>query len=222
FPGAAVRFYDNTMRKARVVRSSRRCDLALLQILDPPADLAYLSPDRIEVRYGEPVYAFGSPLQFADTLTRGVVSHPLREIKGVRYIQTDASVNVGNSGGPLVNEQGRLLGLNTWGVADATNLNFAVSVEHLIPWMETADNAELLQKGRYCVVCGWLNENAGKWCSSCGTEHQDHSEFDEWQPEQENADSAPAQAGEGTECATCHKNVPAGKSYCPHCGTRVG
>ena len=69
--------------------------------------------DSAKVREGEDVFAMGSPHGLEGSLTKGVVSNAKQEINGGVYIQTDAALNEGNSGGPLFNSQGEVVGINT-------------------------------------------------------------------------------------------------------------
>ncbi len=102
-----VTLADGSERSALLYRVSDTFDLALLKLngfVTP-----YLRPAPADqIAYGRTVYAIGSPLQLNNSVTAGVIS-------GLRdgYIQTDAQIYPGNSGGPLVNEQGEVLGVNT-------------------------------------------------------------------------------------------------------------
>jgi serine protease Do len=100
---------------AKIVGFDRETDLALLKIeaRNLPT-LAFL--DSETVRQGQVVLALGSPLGLEDTLTVGIVSAPVRHLKPdhpMFYIQTDAPINPGNSGGPLLDSEGRIVGINT-------------------------------------------------------------------------------------------------------------
>jgi S1-C subfamily serine protease len=115
---------------ARVAESSWEWDLAVLQVdvvnpTQPTLPLAYVS----EVKIAEEVIAIGSPLGLQNTVTRGIVS-AVRDINGLRVVQTDAAINPGNSGGPLLNRQGKVIGVNTMKLAgrDLDSIGFAVSV----------------------------------------------------------------------------------------------
>jgi serine protease Do len=110
-----VRLADQSEHRARLVGSDARTDLALLKIEGRglPA-LPFGDSDRLEV--GEPVMAIGNPFGLEQTVTTGIVSAKERFIGSGPYddfIQTDASVNPGNSGGPLVDSRGTLVGINT-------------------------------------------------------------------------------------------------------------
>lgn len=83
------------------------------------------------VTTGETVYALGSPRGLTGTFSDGIVSSASRYDNGVEYVQTTAPISPGNSGGPLVNVYGRVIGINTFYVNDSQNLNFAVKVSQL-------------------------------------------------------------------------------------------
>lgn len=75
---------------------------------------------------GEEVFTVGCPLGLSHTLTRGVVSHPDRVINGQHLIQTDLAINQGNSGGPLVNARGEVIGIVHGRLTQSNGINFAV------------------------------------------------------------------------------------------------
>jgi serine protease Do len=101
--------------EARVVGQDRETDVAVLKV--DAADLPFLNlGNSRELRQGQLVMAFGSPLGLENSVSLGVVSATARQIKAdspMIYVQTDASINPGNSGGPLVDMSGRVVGLNT-------------------------------------------------------------------------------------------------------------
>src|SRR5271166_911629 len=110
---------DQTKYKATILMRDRVNDLALIKI-EPKKKLTYLNlgdSDRLQV--GQKVLAIGNPFGFQGTLTTGVVSSLGRDIDAENnrrmegMIQTDASINSGNSGGPLLDSQGNVIGINT-------------------------------------------------------------------------------------------------------------
>ncbi|HEY7519788.1 MAG TPA: Do family serine endopeptidase [Methylomirabilota bacterium] len=110
-----VRLADQSEYQAKLVGSDSRTDLALLKVdgRELPA-MPFGDSDRLEV--GDPVMAIGNPFGLDQTVTTGIVSAKERFIGSGPYddfIQTDASVNPGNSGGPLVDVRGALVGINT-------------------------------------------------------------------------------------------------------------
>jgi S1-C subfamily serine protease len=111
---------DQTRYKARVLNRDRSHDLALIQI-DPKKKLsAFLRlGDSDALQVGQKVLAIGNPFGLAGTLTTGIVSSLHRKIQSEDrgdledMIQTDAAINSGNSGGPLLDSQGNVIGINT-------------------------------------------------------------------------------------------------------------
>jgi Do/DeqQ family serine protease len=125
---------DQRRVPARVIGSDPRTDIAVLQIeAEGPFPWIRIS-DSEDVRVGEIVIAVGNPFDFQSTVTVGVVSAKGRRGLSAReiqdYIQTDAAVNPGNSGGPLLDLDGRLIGLNTAifapGVEQNSGISFAI------------------------------------------------------------------------------------------------
>lgn len=133
-----VRFEEDDRRiDARVVGRDPSTDLALLRI-DPEraGDLAPLAlGDSGGVRVGDTAIAIGHPFGLERSLTLGVVSSTEREIdapdgfKIENAVQTDAAINPGNSGGPLLDAEGRVIGVNTQGRGGASGIAFAVPVD---------------------------------------------------------------------------------------------
>jgi serine protease Do len=124
-----VRLYNGDTTTATVIGRDPVGDLALLQIAsDRPLPVAPLG-NSSALAVGEFVVAIGSPFGFEHTMTFGVVSGTKRRFmrSGLvgGYIQTDASINTGNSGGPLINMRGEVVGLNTATVGHG-ELGFAI------------------------------------------------------------------------------------------------
>ena len=118
--GIEVNFLDGTIVRAQIVGMDRDSDLAVLQVPTPPEQLQPLvlaDSDRLVI--GQTALAIGSPFGQRWTLTRGIVSALDRTIQGLNrfsigsVIQTDAAINQGNSGGPLFNQQGEVIGVNS-------------------------------------------------------------------------------------------------------------
>jgi S1-C subfamily serine protease len=113
-----VRFSDHSRYTAKVLVADRANDLALIQI-QPKKKLPHLKlGDSDALQVGQKVLAIGNPFGFSGTLTTGIVSSLAREIRNENstlegLIQTDAAINEGNSGGPLLDSQGNVIGINT-------------------------------------------------------------------------------------------------------------
>ncbi|MBU3746848.1 MAG: PDZ domain-containing protein [Burkholderiaceae bacterium] len=107
---------DGRRAKAKIVGGDPETDLAVLRV-----SLSELKPIAVgnaeEARVGDPVLAIGNPFGVGQTVTMGIISALGRNQLGINtfenFIQTDAAINPGNSGGPLVDAEGRLLGINT-------------------------------------------------------------------------------------------------------------
>jgi hypothetical protein len=111
----------------RVLARSTTTDLALVQV-DVSGQSFLRLRDSREVSVGVSVWAVGSPRGLSGSVSRGIVS-ALRSIDYVPLVQTDAAVNPGNSGGPLILEDGTVIGVNTMMLRESQGLNFAIGSE---------------------------------------------------------------------------------------------
>jgi serine protease Do len=111
----SVRLTDGRTLRGERVGSDPDTDIALIKV-DAPRPLPHaLLGDSDTLRVGEWVLAIGNPLAYEHTVTVGVVSFIGRKLFDTsldRYIQTDAAINFGNSGGPLINARGEVIGIN--------------------------------------------------------------------------------------------------------------
>ncbi len=147
---------DGRIADAKVVGRDPDTDLAVLQ-LDLKKDIPVMPLGHSDrMRVGDVVLAIGNPVGLSQTVTQGIVSATGRGQLGVatfeNFIQTDAPINVGNSGGALINTNGELVGINTAVLAKnlgVEGIGFAIPV-NLVRGVMT----EILTKGR--VVRGWI------------------------------------------------------------------
>ena len=135
-----VRLPDNRRFTARVLGSDPPTDVAVVRIDKPPADLQTVTlGDSDRVRVGDYVLAIGNPLGLGQTVTMGIVSAKNRVIgeklgdidpRYEDFIQTDAAINQGNSGGPLFNFRGEVIGINSAIINPgiAMNVGFAIPI----------------------------------------------------------------------------------------------
>jgi S1-C subfamily serine protease len=132
-----VRLASGDSVQGRVERTSPDLDLAVVRAPTPPAtnQILQLGSSTV-IRPGQEVIAIGSPLGLQNTVTRGIVS-AIRQAGGVELIQTDAAINPGNSGGPLLDREGRVIGVTTLKMMrGAESLGFAVAIAHAVPLIE--------------------------------------------------------------------------------------
>ena len=126
-----VRLADGRHLRAERVGSDPDTDIALIRVRRrAPFPYAPLG-DSDSLRVGEWVLAIGNPLAYEHTVTVGVVSFIGRKLFDSsldRYIQTDAAINFGNSGGPLINSRGEVIGINAAISSRASNIGFAVPI----------------------------------------------------------------------------------------------
>ncbi len=111
-----INFTDGTKLKAEVVGTDKKTDLAVLKVKPKKPLVSVKFGDSRKARIGDWVMAIGNPFGLGGTVTLGIVSAVNRDIRSGPYdnfIQTDASINKGNSGGPLFNMDGEVIGINT-------------------------------------------------------------------------------------------------------------
>ncbi|MBQ7567976.1 trypsin-like peptidase domain-containing protein [bacterium] len=140
-----VTLSDRRQFVAKVLGTDRMNDIAILKINDDaPLPVAELSSSD-DVRIGEWVATIGNPLGVGQTVTVGVLSARGRHLSDSSVelrdlLQTDAAINPGNSGGPLVNVQGRVIGINTAIIPSAQGIGFAIPAESVTRILENLKN----------------------------------------------------------------------------------
>ena len=147
-----VRLSDGRSFRAERIGSDPDTDIAVLKVSsEVPLPFAVLG-DSDRLRVGEWVVAIGNPLAYEHTVTVGIVSFIGRKLFNTsldRYIQTDAAINFGNSGGPLIDGRGEVVGINSAISARASSIGFAVPINQA-----TAILPQLIEKGR--VTRGYI------------------------------------------------------------------
>ena len=136
-----VKFHDGTEVQAKVVGTDASSDVALLKLNEIPDDLQPLETGSTEsLRIGDPVVAIGSPFGLQGTVTAGIVSAKDRQLRAPDgftidgAIQTDAALNHGNSGGPLLDLDGQVVGMNSQIASESggnDGVGYAVSIENI-------------------------------------------------------------------------------------------
>src|ERR1043166_3725140 len=133
---------DGTKLKAELIGKDQKTDIALLRVKPEKPLKAVKFGDSEKVRLGEWVVAIGNPFSFGGSVTAGIVSGRNRELNSGpydNYIQTDAAINRGNSGGPLFNLNGEVIGINTAIISPSggsIGIGFAVPTKTALPVIE--------------------------------------------------------------------------------------
>ncbi|QIK96642.1 Do family serine endopeptidase [Sphingomonas sp. HDW15A] len=160
-----VTMTDRREYTARIVGRDAPSDLALLKI--DANNLPYVNwGDSSRVRVGEWVVAIGNPYGLGGTVTAGIISALHRGITGVgaydRYIQTDASINMGNSGGPMFDMSGNVIGINSALISPtgaSVGIGLAIPAELARPVIDSLRKGQRPQRGYLGVGLQPLDEN---------------------------------------------------------------
>ena len=152
-----VRLADNKREfKAKVVGLDRRTDVAVLKIAATDLPTVTLG-NSADLKVGEWVAAIGSPFGFSNTITAGIVSAKGRTLPDesfVPFIQTDVAVNPGNSGGPLLNLKGEVVGINSMiysGTGGYMGVSFAIPIEVALDVSKQLQTTGTVSRGRLGV-----------------------------------------------------------------------
>lgn len=152
-----VTLTDKREFKAKVIGSDQRTDVAVLKLEAIGLPKVAIG-DSDKVRVGEWVMAIGSPFGFENTVTAGIVSAKTRDTGDfVPFIQTDAAVNPGNSGGPLFNIKGEVIGINSQifsGGGGYIGISFAIPINTAVDTANQIIKAGKVARGRIAIRMG--------------------------------------------------------------------
>src|SRR5213596_3719370 len=146
-----VQLSDGRTKKARLIGADAQVDLAVLKI-DSPGVKPLLLADSDSVQVGDFVLAIGNPFGFEETVTDGIISYKGRASDIGELLQTNAAINAGNSGGPLINLRGEVVGINTAIISTSgasAGVGFAIPSNTVRTALES-----LLKQGR--IIRGYL------------------------------------------------------------------
>jgi serine protease Do len=156
-----VTLSDGTSMPAKVRGFGRSIDIALLEVSPPKPLPAVAWGDSDKVRVGDQVLAVGNPLGIGESVSAGIVSAKNRDTLDTPfddYIQTDAAINHGNSGGPLCNTRGEVIGVNT-AIYTPFEQSGSIGIGFAIPGNDARTAvSQLRQYGR--LRLGWLGVRA--------------------------------------------------------------
>ena len=151
-----VKLWDSREYDCKLIGHDERKDIALISFESKDDIPVAVLGDSDSVRTGDICYAMGAPLGYSQSVTSGIVSATGRSGSGIGnisdFIQTDASINQGNSGGPLVNIYGEVIGINTWIASSSggsVGIGFAIPINNIKKAI-----SDFVSSGK--VSYGWL------------------------------------------------------------------
>lgn len=165
--------FDKTL--AKVIFLDSKHDLAFIEAPEnhKMSTIGFLKNKKLN--QGQGVIAVGHPFGLDFSATQGIISNLLQKNHGVRYIQHDAALNPGNSGGPLITQEGKVIGINTFVMQKGHNIGFALPVEYILTGIQEFNHIRLKsKKAMRCPSClniveDKMNEN---YCPFCGSKIQ--------------------------------------------------
>ncbi len=178
-------------RKVGVETQTHQTIAANVILVNPLLDIAILKPQKIldipEVSFlrskfiknMDRVSVLGFPYGMPFTVTEGIISATKQILSGQAYIQTDAAVNPGNSGGPVVNMKGEVIGITTSKFQNADNMGFALPIDHVIEELEALKQNPNFVFAVKCPSCNHPLFEESEHCPNCGTSLNVHSLFAE-------------------------------------------
>lgn len=165
--------------------------------IDQKFDLAFLqSPSQHEMPNtilvttehldeGESVVAVGHPFDLKFTATQGIISSLLHYEDDIKYVQHDAALNPGNSGGPLIDSNGHIIGVNTFVIQNGNSIGFSLPSDYLIQCISEFKKGNG-QKGVRCSSCNNIsfesNEISNGYCGVCGSPLEIISQIEDYEP----------------------------------------
>lgn len=154
---------DRTEYEAKLVGTDPRSDLAVLKITSSKPLPFVRFGDSTKARVGDWVIAIGNPFGIGSTVTAGIISALHRNTGGAeRFIQTDASINQGNSGGPMFDMNGYVIGINSQILSPTggnVGIGFAIPAEQAISIIETLRKGEAVRRGYLGIQISQLSED---------------------------------------------------------------
>ncbi|MEO0075004.1 MAG: trypsin-like peptidase domain-containing protein [candidate division WOR-3 bacterium] len=217
-------------KAATVILSDGRIEIAKIIYSHPQRDIAFLMTDCSNLEpiklnmykratLGEQVIAIGHPIDLPYTATIGIVSFPNRITEyepKLPFIQFDASIKSGSSGGPLLNLSSEVIGITTAGIATGETFNFAIPLYEIKNYITDIKNRiAWFRNTKYCHICGKANDNINKYCQQCGSILTTSKEIIAI------INQLKSEAEEFVICKNCINKISQHQSICYFCGNPI-
>ena len=164
----AVENHNKDRFLGKVIMVNTDLDLAFISVEElASANSSIILDEYLTVKENQMVTINGFPLGMSFTVTQGIVSLSQNDINNKNMIQTDAAINSGNSGGPMLTEDGIFVGVVTSKYRNAENMGFAIAYNDVIKQIKDYNFSEYTYRVR-CNSCDSFVENETTFCDSCG------------------------------------------------------
>ena len=159
-------------------------DLAFLKVPENAAMPAVEFGNATAVKEGDQVMAIGHPFGLKYTTTQGIVSSTFQRQNDLTYFQHDAALNPGNSGGPLLDKMGTIIGVNTFVIRDGDNIGFSLPINYLKDTIAAFQrgNGQISARCTSCANIVFENKLEQDYCPHCGAKITLPSEEEDYEP----------------------------------------
>lgn len=169
FREVGVQDNDKNPYLAKVILVNTSRDIALLAVEEDFSNLPEIALAEInETAIGQKINVAGYPYGMPFSVTEGTISSPKQLMESNYFIQTDAAVNPGNSGGPMFNDKQELIAITVSKIKDADNMGFGIPVADLKKILADIDKLDRTKFNVQCSSCGKFIATEDKYCPSCG------------------------------------------------------
>ena len=168
FQEVAIEDHNHNRYPARVVLANPSLDIAFLSSEKDFSGLPLLQIATEKASIGQKIQVAGFPFGMPFTVTQGTVSSPQQYMDGHHHIQTDAAVNPGNSGGPMLNAEGKVIAITTSKFTNADNMGFGIPVSSIRTLLENSKTLDKNKLSLQCPGCDTIISEEKAYCPVCG------------------------------------------------------
>lgn len=162
--------------RQRVVGTVRRLhpkrDLAIVELAEPLGGEVLALSDNDDLKAKQALHIIGYPVGLPLSVTEGVISNPRQQLGDQHFVQTDAAINSGNSGGPILDDQKRVIAVTTCKLTSADMVGFGIPVADVREFVSTFKD-QTDEFGVMCPSCDALLLDAERYCNGCGADLED-------------------------------------------------